>query len=76
MYKRQGQYDADSSGFTVNYTVNATIDYTYNTVFLEDPVKITTGSIDFTSVYEFVNDESVVSGVQGAQSDSSKYGNK
>lgn len=71
-----GQYEADSSGFTVNYTVNATIDYTYNTVFLEDPVKITTGSIDFTSVYEFVNDESVVSGVEGAQSDSSKYGNK
>lgn len=62
-------------GFSVDYTVTATINYTTNLMLSEKPVTLTTGKINFTSSYGFLDDVNDFQGQTG-NSDSSKYENR
>lgn len=62
-------------GFSVDYTVTATINYTTNLMLSDKPVTLTTGKINFTSSYGFLDDVNDFQG-QAGNSDSSKYENR
>lgn len=62
-------------GFSVDYAVTATINYTTNLMLSDKPVTLTTGKINFTSSYGFLDDVNDFQGQTG-NSDSSKYENR
>lgn len=70
-YKKNG---VNGSSFDIEYTVTSKITYTLNMFFTEEPIKFTTGNINFTSKYTYVNDVGSDSNlVNGNDSNSSKY---
>ena len=62
-------------GFSVDYTVIATINYTTNLMLSDKPITLTTGKINFTSSYGFLDDVKDFENQRG-NSDSSKYDTK
>lgn len=62
-------------GFSVDYTVTATINYTTNLMLSDKPITLTTGKINFTSSYGFLDDVNDFENQRG-NSDSSKYDTK
>jgi len=65
--------DATDHSFKVDFTVTAKISYTTKLALADKPTKISTGKIDFTSSYEFVQnvgeDSNNVSGNTGGYAD-------
>lgn len=67
-------YNPDS-GFDIYYTVTAKIDYTSNLMLSDKPVTLSTGSIKFTSSYNYLDQINDFHN-SGGNNDFSKYGDK